>query len=196
MLTSPASSVKRPLGYGCRSQFHKERSSLPQWDIKANPEFMVENLGLVEIRHAGADVFYADVEYQPNVRVPTAAAPAPCTGIFPPSTETSAKNDPVFKTLTRARGPTVDLLWSYMERFPYPSEEQCMRLVDVLGYDVILIKLWYVAHLSYTYSLRASLTCTGNRFENNRKRYNGVKVAPTTRLKAALALGKQQEAKS
>ena len=106
---------------------------------------MVENLGLVEIRSAHDNVFYADVEFQLNVRVPTAVAPPPST-TFPRSTMESVINDPVFKLPTRVSDSVAAYLYSYLERFPYPSDEQCLRLAALFPrHGVTLIKMWCVA---------------------------------------------------
>ena len=101
---------------------NKELSSSAKWDIRAIPHFMVENLGLVEIRNAHDNVFYAEVEFQLNVRVPRAVAPPPST-TFPRSTMESVINDPVFKLRTRVSDSVAAYLHLYLERFPYPSDE-------------------------------------------------------------------------
>ena len=106
---------------------------------------MVENLGLLEIRHAGANMFYADIEYQPNILVPTAAACTPST-TFVPSTVESVMADPIFEMPGEVSSRADKRLRSFTKRFPYPSEEQSTRLAAALGYDVTLIKVWYVAH--------------------------------------------------
>ncbi|KAI1791929.1 hypothetical protein LXA43DRAFT_1060973 [Ganoderma leucocontextum] len=153
---------------GCRSPklVYKESPSLPEWNIETNLHYMVENLGLVEIRHVGGDVFYADVEYQDNVLVPVVAAPIP-DGSYPRSTPESVQNEAVFGSPSKVSPQVAELLKPYLERFPYPSYEQCTRLATMLGQDGTLVRIW---------------------FENRQKKMKiKATVSPRMRLKAALA---------
>ncbi|KAM5538318.1 hypothetical protein V8D89_007920 [Ganoderma adspersum] len=151
--------------YDAFFRFYRQDSLLPRWNVKTNPHYMVENLGLLEIRHAGANVFYAYIEYQSNILVPTAPAHTPST-TFVPSTVESVMADPIFEMPDEVRSKAEKRLESFTERFPYPSEEQSTRLAAALGYDVTLIKLW---------------------FEGKRGSVNTAKIAPQSRLRAALA---------
>ncbi|PIL31113.1 hypothetical protein GSI_05809 [Ganoderma sinense ZZ0214-1] len=151
--------------YDAFFRFYRAENILPNWDIKRNPHFMVENLGLVEIRHAGANVFYADIEYQPNVQVPKPATPPPPKSL-PSITQKDVENDPVFRTPDKVSPEAAVLFKAFGERFPYPSEMQCTRVGAVVGYDVTLTKIW---------------------FENNGYSNALPCVAPRTRLSRAAA---------
>ena len=105
---------------------------------------MVENLGLVRIRHFANDVFYAEIEVQSNVAVDTPAVTRP----FPEITVESVRKDPVFSALQSPMREDVPLLEDYAVRFPCPSYDQCCRLASQLGYtkrEAIMLEDWYVA---------------------------------------------------
>lgn len=146
---------------------------------------MVENLGLLEIRHAGANVFYADIEYQPNILVPTAPTGTPST-TFVPSTMESVEADPTLKMPKKVSSQAKERLDSFADRFLYPSEEQSTRLAVALGYDVTLIKLWCVAHQLFK-PAEALTGIVRNRFEGKQRKVKTAKIAPRSRLLEAVA---------